>query len=133
MTELADKLAAALAEKMADEAVAAVIESAPWIDPEGIELEQIDGGWHVKMAADGIHCIDVMRMMYGWRLMLADARPGRKRHQVVDKAWCYFGAGTDPVTGLPRNMGQAFVNAMLAAVAWDGVGEPLGFNKVAGA
>lgn len=94
---------------------------------------QIEGGWCVKMADDGEHCIDVLQMLYGWRLMLSDARPGRKRHNSVDKAWCYFGAGDDPVTGLPRTMGQAFVNAMLAANAWDGVGEPTGFNKVAGA
>lgn len=96
-------------------------------------LEQIRGGFHVKMADDGIHCIDVMQMMYGWRLVLCDARPGAKRHWVLDGAWCYFGAGDDPETGLPRSMEQAFVNAVMAAQAWDGYGSPEGFNKVAGA
>ena len=96
-------------------------------------LTPIPGGFCVKMADDGIHCIDVLQMMYGWRLMLTCARPGRKRHQSADKAWCYFGTGNDPETGLPRSMEQAFVTAMLAAKAWDGYGEPAGFNKVAGA
>lgn len=96
------------------------------------EPEQIVGGWHIKMADDGIHCIDVLQMMYGWRLCLGDARPHMKMHQAIDKAWCYFGTGNDPVTGLPRSMEQAFVNAMLAAQAWDGYGEPAGYNKVAG-
>lgn len=96
-------------------------------------LMQIPGGFCIKMADDGIHCIDVMQMMYGWRLMLTCARPGRKRHQSVDKAWCYFGTGNDPDTGLPRSMAQAFLRAVVAAKAWDGYGEPAGFNKVAGA
>lgn len=98
-----------------------------------VEPVQIEGGWHVKDCPDGEHCIDVIQMLYGWRLMLGDARPGRRKHWSIDGAWCYFGAGDDPVTGLPRTMGQAFVNAMLAAAAWDGVGEPEGYDKVAGA
>lgn len=93
----------------------------------------IRGGWHVKDAADGQHCIDVLQMLYGWRLVLCDARPGVREHWLLDGAWCYFGAGTDPVTNLPRSMEQAFCNAMLAASAWDGHGAPAGYDKVAGA
>ena len=92
----------------------------------------IVGGFHIKDAADGIHCIDVLQMMYGWRLVLCDKRPGVREHWLLDGAWCYYGSGNDPETGLPRSMEQAFVNAMLAAHAWDGYGEPEGYNKVAG-
>lgn len=102
---------------------------APAMEP----LTVITGGYHVKDAADGEHCIDVLKMMYGWRLVLCDKRPGHKEHWLLDGAWCYFGAGTDEETGLERSMEQAFCNAVLAANAWDGTGAPTGYNKVAGA
>jgi hypothetical protein len=104
----------------------------------GIDLQPIPtesgrvSGYHVKDADDGIHCIDVLQMMYGWRLVLSDKRPGAKEHWLLDGAWCYFGTGTDEY-GLLRTREQAFVNAVLAAQAWDGYGEPVGYNKVAGA
>jgi hypothetical protein len=92
----------------------------------------IHGGWHVKDSADGEHCIDVLQMMYGWRLVLCDKRPGHKEHWLLDGAWCYFGSGITE-NGVPRSMNQAFLNAMTAALAWDGDGEPPGYDKVAGA
>jgi hypothetical protein len=98
------------------------------------QIEQavpIVGGWHVKDADDGIHCIDVLQMMYGYRVVLCDARPGSKPHWILDGAWCYFGTGRDR-NDFPRNMTQALANAMLAAHAWDGYGEPAGYDKVAG-
>jgi hypothetical protein len=90
------------------------------------------GGWHIKDAADGIHCIDVLQMMYGYRVVLCDKRPGAKEHWLLDGAWCYFGGGVTEY-GVRPNMDQALVNAMLAAHAWDGYGEPAGYDKVAGA
>lgn len=92
----------------------------------------IAGGWHIKDADDGEHCIDVLQMMYGYRVVLCDKRPGSKEHWILDGAWCYFGSGEDPETGLRRSMTQALVNATLAAEAWDGYGEPPGYDKVAG-
>jgi hypothetical protein len=89
------------------------------------------GGWHVKDAADGEHCIDVLQMMYGYRVVLADKRPGHREHWLLDGAWCYFGSGVDE-NGQQRCMMQAMVNATLAAEAWDGSGEPPGYDKVAG-
>lgn len=97
----------------------------------GIDLQPIYGGFHVKDAADGYHCIDVLQMLYGWRLVRCEKFPGEKEHWLLNGAWCYFGAGADDY-GLPRTMEQAFVNAVLAAHAWDGSGQPEGFNKVAG-
>ena len=104
----------------------------PSTDLDFAPLEPIPGGFHVKDADDGIHCIDVMQMLYNWRLVLSDAQPGRKRHETLAKGWCYFGHGDDPETGLPRSMAQAFVTAVLAAKAWDGYGEPGGFDKKVG-
>lgn len=98
----------------------------------GLDLQPIRGGFHVKDAADGLHCVDVMLMMYGWRLTRCDKRPGERTHWIVDRAWCYFGAGEDEY-GQPRTMEQAFANAVIAAHVWDGIGEPTGFDKVAGA
>jgi hypothetical protein len=97
----------------------------------GVDLQPIHGGFHVKQADSGIQCIDVLQMMYGWRLVLCDARPGAKPHWLLDGAWCYFGSGTDQY-GLPRTMSQAFLRAVLAANVWDGYGEPEGYDKVAG-
>ena len=95
-------------------------------------LTAVRGGFIVKDAADGEHRIDVMQMMYGWRLCLVPKPEEGLDARTIDAAWCYFGAGTDE-DGYQRNMGQAFLNAVLAAQAWDGYGEPTGFNKVAGA
>lgn len=97
----------------------------------GINLVPITGGYHVMDTEDGLHCIDVLTMLFGWRLVLSDKRGVVGEHCVIDAAWCYFGSGTDE-HGFVRNMEQAFLNCVLAAVAWDGVGEPQGYNKVAG-
>lgn len=100
-----------------------------------IPIPSADGrvsGWHVKDADDGIHCIDVLQMMYGFRLVLSDKRPGHREHWILDGAWCYFGSGTDKY-GLPRSMEQAMFNACCAAATWSGYGEPPGYDKVAGA
>lgn len=81
------------------------------------DLEPIDGGFHVRDCDGGHRCIDVLRMVYNWRVVRSD-----RAHQGIDAAFCYFGhSGT--------SMEQAFVNAVLAAQAWDGVGEPAGYDK----
>ena len=87
------------------------------------------GGYHVKDTADGQHCIDVMRMLYNWRLVLAPKPPlALREHWVVDAAFCYFGHGVD-AQGRERTMEQAYLNALAAAQVWDGTGEPVGYDK----
>ncbi|MCK0441092.1 hypothetical protein MUG78_16960 [Gordonia alkaliphila] len=92
-----------------------------------LNVTRIDGGWCLKMAANGTHCIDVIAMAFNWRVMLSpiDA-PGP--HRVADAAWCYFGHGNTP-EGRPRTMSTALAVAVLAVAAWDGEGDPAGYNK----
>jgi hypothetical protein len=89
-------------------------------------MEPIRGGFHVKTRADGKACIDVLAQLYNWRIVLAPTFP--REHYLVDASFCYFGHGVDE-HGVPRDMGQAFLNAVLAAEAWDGYGEPPGYDK----
>lgn len=77
-------------------------------------LVRIDGGFHVK-ALDDQRCVDVMRMLFNWRVVVSD-----RDHQFIEHAWCYFGTGVD-----------TFTAAVLAAHAWDGTGSPAGFDKQA--
>lgn len=84
----------------------------------------ISGGFHIKVRDDGKVCIDVLRMMYNWRIVLSDIN-----HDTgYFAAYCYFGHGvTDD--GTPRTMETAYTAAMLAATVWDGHGDPAGFDK----
>ena len=84
------------------------------------------GGWCVKTRADGAYCIDVLRMMVNYRVVLSPL--SQVPHQTYDHGWCYFGHGhTD--AGEPRTMRTAAAAAILAAAAWDGYGEPAGYDK----
>lgn len=91
-------------------------------------LTPIYGGFHIRERADGKACIDVMRMMYNWRLVLAEIEPGRDVHEGgYIHGWCYFGFETPEHPG--RNMDTALATAVAAALVWDGVGEPVGYDK----
>lgn len=75
-----------------------------------------EGLWRVKTSADGRHHIDVVRMIFNWRVATTPvATP-----YVFARWWCYKGTGP-----------AAFVTAALAALAWDGSDntEPAGWNK----
>lgn len=92
--------------------------------PVGELPQRITGGWHVK-DLDGGRCVDVLAMMYNYRVVLSSPD-----HLFIDHGWCYFGHGTYP-DGVPRTMVGALTAAMLAAMVWDGVGAPVGFDKQA--
>lgn len=98
------------------------------VDGSIAELREIDGGFHVKDTSDGRHCIDVMIQLYNWRLVLSPKLP--REHEGIDAAYCYFGHGVD-AAGQPRDMGLAFLRAVAAAQVWDGVGDPVGYDKKA--
>jgi hypothetical protein len=79
-------------------------------------LTPIDGGYRVKLSDDGRHHIDVLRMIYNWRIAATPV----DSPMFIDRAWCYF--GTDD---------ESFRKAVLAALVWDGDDstEPAGYDK----
>lgn len=79
-------------------------------------LTEIDGGWRVKVNDAGTHYIDVLTMMFNYRVALT---PIDLPYEYV-RHWCY--AGRDPGT---------LLIAAAAALAWDGAldTEPVGWNK----
>lgn len=84
---------------------------------DGTPIHTGDGrvcGWHIKDLPDG-RCVDVMPMIYNWRICLSD-----RKHEFVEHAWCYF--GRDEVARL---------KAFAAAAVWDGTGSPVGYDKQA--
>ena len=92
-------------------------------------LERIDGGWRVKTSDNGKHYLDLLRMIYNWRLAMTPvAMPS-----TVDRSWCYFGHGEDD-EGNPRNMRTAFATALAAALMWDGSpdSEPQLYDRAVG-
>jgi hypothetical protein len=91
------------------------------------ELTPIMGGYHVKDLPDG-RCVDVMQMMYNWRLVVS--LPFPSSHVQIEHAWCYFGHGLD-AEGHPRSMELAFLAAIAAARVFDGQGSPVGADKQA--
>jgi hypothetical protein len=91
-------------------------------------MEPILGGFHIKSRDDGLFCIDVMQMLYNYRVVLSHANP--VPHQQIQHGWCYYGHGVDG-EGLPRSMPQALLRAVTAAEVWDGYGAPVGFDKQA--
>lgn len=84
------------------------------------ELTPIDGGWCIKVRDDGEYCIDVMQMLFSYRVVLS-IHPG---HMFIEHGWCYFAQGQ-------RTMPQALMAAVLAANVWDGYGAPMGYDKQA--
>ncbi len=81
-----------------------------------ITLTPIDGGWRIKTTVDGRYHVDVMAMMFGYRVV----RTPVVAPYYYDRHWCYVTTG--PVT---------LLLAVLAANAWDGADdtEPDGWNK----
>lgn len=90
------------------------------------ELREIVGGYHVKTTDDGKYCIDILQMLYNWRLVIG---PAESNHGWYDHGWCYFGFGERH--GVPRDMQTAQLAAYLAAAAWDGTDVPIGYDKQA--
>ncbi|WP_100514329.1 hypothetical protein [Mycobacteroides abscessus] len=90
-------------------------------------LREIDGGVHVRTRSDGQFCIDVLRTFFNYRIVLSYVEPDGSHFQ-YKRGWCYFGHGED-ARGEPRTMATAHSAALLAALAWDGYGEPGGFDK----
>ncbi len=79
----------------------------------------IDCGWHIKMRDDGEACIDVLQMLYNYRIVLSSPN-----HMTHEHGWCYFGHGG-------KTMEDARLAAFAAAMVWDGYGSPPGFDKQA--
>lgn len=82
-------------------------------------LTPIDGGYRVKLSDDGRHHIDLLRMLFNWRVVATPvAHP-----DCYDRGWCYFGTGD-----------QSFRKALLAALVWDGADDtaPAGYDKQVG-
>lgn len=87
----------------------------------------IYGGYHVKNIGGG-RCIDVMRQLYNWRLVIGPS--DHDPYGCYEHGWCYFGHGTD-ANGHPRDMATAFLAAIAAAEVWDGHDTPPGYDKEA--
>lgn len=76
----------------------------------------IDGGMRIKLNDAGTHYIDVLAMLYNYRIVLTPI----DRPMFIDRHWCYAGLG-----------GPMLLRAAAAAYAWDGAldTEPVGWNK----
>lgn len=94
--------------------------------PTWPEVEEIDGGYRVHQTTDGRYWVDVLVMLRSWRVVLTPVHTPR----CIDRAWCYFGHGTDE-HGIARTMGTALQRALGAAWVYDGDGDPEGFDKTA--
>lgn len=88
----------------------------------------IDGGWCIK-TLDDQYCVDVRKMLFNYRIVLT-RRTSSGEHAGHTHAWCYYGHGLD-TGGRPRTMQTAYLAAILAAQAWDGVGAPDGYDRQA--
>lgn len=122
-----DEYLAAAKDALATALLRDSIPEIPSLDTEP-DMQPLPGGWHVKTLPDG-RCVDVMRQLYNWRLVVGPA--GHDPRDSYEHGWCYFGHGKDPHTGRPRSMGTAFNAAMIAALTWNGRGAPPGFDKEA--
>lgn len=89
----------------------------------------IPGGYCVKILADGDACVDVLRMLFNWRIVVSP-RIFSEVHTTHLAGFCYFGHGNYD-DGTSRSMTSAYVAALGAAWLWDGQGEPLGYDKIA--
>lgn len=96
------------------------------------DLTAIDGGWCVKVLPHGSACVDVLKMLFNYRVVISPRMAGRSEHpESYSRGYCYFGHGHDG-EGQQRSMPGAFLSALAAARVWDGVGDPQGFDKRAG-
>lgn len=78
--------------------------------------QPIDGGWRIKTNDAGTHYIDILGMIFNYRIALTPiAQPLE-----TDRHWCYAGRGIDTL-----------LRVFAAAYAWDGNPdtEPEGWNK----
>lgn len=67
---------------------------------------------------DGGYCVDVLRMVYNWRLVVT-SRPAdepQHGHCGIIAGWCYFGHGHSE-DGRARTMASAHLAAVTAATA----------------
>lgn len=94
---------------------------------EGL-LTPIDGGYHVRDSEDGLYCIDIMRMLYNWRIVRSPKNEGISEHRLVDGGWCFYGHGLDD-QGKERTMATAQMRAAMVALVWDGQGDPPMFDR----
>lgn len=94
-----------------------------------LEPLPIDGGYCVKRLDDD-RCVDVLRMAYNWRLVVTSRRADGSDHGYCGylAGWCYYGHGHNQ-NGTARTMASAYLAAVAAATAWDGAGEPAGYQK----
>lgn len=85
----------------------------------GVELTPIEGGYHVKDLPDG-KCVDVLRMIFNWRVVRTNLKLDDGTHASLDRGWCYQGTGL-----------ESFLRAVGEALAWDGADdtEPEGWVK----
>lgn len=73
------------------------------LDDKVWELTPFRGGYHVKDLDDG-QCVDVVRMIFNWRVIRAI-----NNHGAYDRGWCYSGTGP-----------ETLLIACMAAIDWDG-------------
>lgn len=84
----------------------------------GVELEPLgtgDGEHAFRVRETEDVCIDVVHRDDRWWVCSSSAEAGTR---VVDAAWAYPGSGLD-----------SFTPAVVAAAAWDGDGEPAGWDR----
>lgn len=85
------------------------------------QFEIIDGGIRLKTTEDQKYYIDVIEMIYSWRLV----RTPVVEPMTYDRGFCYFGFKE----GMTKH--AAFMTACLAGVLWDGADdtEPACYDK----
>jgi hypothetical protein len=75
---------------------------------KSVTVSGIDGGFHVKDLPSG-GCVDVLRMIYNWRVVRSQRHPTTGEHMFMDRGWCYQGTGL-----------KTLLTAVFAADEWDG-------------
>lgn len=96
------------------------VTDAPWVAAQltaltGAPVTPLDddaAGFRIKETPT--HYIDVVPMIYNWRVI----RVPKACPLTVDGAWCYYGTQIN-----------SLLRAVAAAVAWDGTGNPAGWDK----
>lgn len=85
-------------------------------------IHPIDGGYRCKTTENGLYYIDVVEMIYSWRVV----RTPVAMPEVYDRGYCYFGFKE----GTTKDI--ALMLALAAAVTWDGADDthPVGFDKM---
>jgi len=96
----------------------------PYDTSQDSQLTPIDGGFRLKLSDDGRHHIDILKMLFNWRLVTTPVG----HEEGWDRGWCYFGHGEE------TTMRHALFRAAAAAYVWDGSDdtEPQGYDKRVG-